>query len=80
MAYPNIYLVYELLEHVKWPVLQIQSYRTTTGYLRGSPSDDPVLMVWQKPESRMDEIVMRESDFSIATCGLNHVHELNASM
>ena len=29
LAHPSIYPIYELLEHVKRPVLQIQSYRVS---------------------------------------------------
>ena len=50
MAHPNIYPIYELLECVKVPVLQIQNYRIsmTQGNDRiseRSPSEVPVLMV-----------------------------------
>ena len=42
LAHPNIYLMYELLEHMKEPILQIQSCRSTMirgnqGCLRGVP-------------------------------------------
>jgi hypothetical protein len=39
LAYLNIYHIYELLGHVKWPAPQIQSCRIsmTTGYKRGVP-------------------------------------------
>ena len=52
LAYPNIYFVYELLEHTKGPVLQILSCRIsmTQGNSRiseRSPSEDPVLIVTQ---------------------------------
>ena len=50
LVYPNIYPIYELLEHMKGLVLQIQSYRIsmTQGNNRKSersPSEDPVLIV-----------------------------------
>ena len=50
LAHPNIYPIYELLECVKVPVLQIQNYRIsmTQGNDRiseRSPSEVPVLMV-----------------------------------
>ena len=50
LAYPNICPIYELLKHVKGPLLQIQSCRIsmTQGNSRiskRSPSEDPVLMV-----------------------------------
>jgi hypothetical protein len=40
LAHHNIYLIYELLKHVKGEILQIQSnrislYKVTTEYLRG---------------------------------------------
>lgn len=56
LAYPNIYLVYELLEHVKGLVLQNQSCRISmtqdnSKIPERSPGEDPVLMVEQKPET-----------------------------
>ena len=50
LFHPNIYSIYELLEHVKGPVLQIQSCRIsmTQGNNRiseRSPNKDPVLTV-----------------------------------
>ena len=50
LAHPNIYPIYELLECMKGPVLQIQSCRIsmTQGNNRiskRSPSEDPVLIV-----------------------------------
>ena len=35
--HPNIYPIYDLLGHVKWPFLQIHSFRISmaTGYQRG---------------------------------------------
>jgi hypothetical protein len=50
VAHPNIYPIYELLEHVKKPVLQIQSCRLsmTQGNNRRSgrgPGEDPVLIM-----------------------------------
>ena len=55
-AHPIIYIICELLERVKGPVLQPQSCRIsmTQGNNRitgRSPSEDPVLMVSQKPEA-----------------------------
>lgn len=49
LAHPNIYPIYELLEHVKGPVLQIQSFRIsmTQGNNRitkRSPGEDTVLV------------------------------------
>ena len=56
LAHPNIYPIYELVESIKGLAVQIQSCRIsmtqgTRGYLRGSPGEDPVLMVQQKSES-----------------------------
>jgi hypothetical protein len=49
LAHPKIYIIYELLGHVKGPVPLIQSCRIsmTQGYNRitgRSPEDDPILM------------------------------------
>jgi hypothetical protein len=57
LAHPNIYPIYELLEHAKEPALQIQSHRIsmTQGNNRiseRSPSDDPVLTVLTLAEAR----------------------------
>jgi hypothetical protein len=56
LAHTNIYPIYELLEHMKGLVLQIQSYRIsmTQGNNRKSErssSEDPALIVKQKPEA-----------------------------
>lgn len=64
VAHPKIRLNYEMLEHMIWPDLQIQSYRTsmTQGNNRiskRSPSGGPVLIVSTakvrglKPEQRL---------------------------
>ncbi|MEJ1279312.1 ST8 alpha-N-acetyl-neuraminide alpha-28-sialyltransferase 3 [Cricetulus griseus] len=50
LAHPNIHLIYELLEHVKGPDLQIQSCRMSTTQdnkkiSRRSPSEGPVLIM-----------------------------------
>ena len=47
LACSNIYSIYDLLEHMKGPVLQLQSYRIsiTQGNDRISDSEDPVLIV-----------------------------------
>ena len=56
MVHPNIYPIHELLEHLKGLVLQIPSYRISMTQDNNrlsvrSPSEDPVLIVWQKPEA-----------------------------
>ena len=58
MAHLNIYPTYELLEHVIGTVLQLQSCRIRISMAQGSirisersPSEEPVLMVSQKPEA-----------------------------
>ena len=56
LAHTKIYIICELLEHIKGPVLLIQSCRIsmTQGNNRmpqRSPSEDPILMVQQKPET-----------------------------
>ena len=55
LSHPQFYILCELLECVKGSVLLIQSCRisTTQGNNRitgRSPSEDPILMVSQKPE------------------------------
>jgi hypothetical protein len=54
MAHSSTYPIYELLEHVKGPVLQNQSYKISmtqgnSKISKRSPGEDPVLMVQQKP-------------------------------
>jgi hypothetical protein len=54
LAHPNIYPIYELLEHRKGPVLQIQSCRISIMQVNNrvskrNPGKDPVLKAWQKP-------------------------------
>jgi hypothetical protein len=56
LAHPNIQSIYELLECVKGPVLQIQNNKTSVTQNdnrigKRSPSAVPVLMVWQKAEA-----------------------------
>lgn len=56
LAYSNIYPSYSLLEHVKGPVLQIQSCRISiiqsNHRIAGrSPWDEPILKISQKPET-----------------------------
>jgi hypothetical protein len=46
LAYPNIYLICELLERIKGPVLQNQRFSMTQGNNRiseRSPNEDPIL-------------------------------------
>ena len=48
--------IYELLEHMKGPVLQIQSFRISMAQGNNrisvrSPSENPILIVQQKPET-----------------------------
>ena len=45
LAHPNIYPIYDLLEHVEGYILQTQSYRIpmTQGHSRNS-SEGPVMM------------------------------------
>ena len=50
LAHPNIYPIYDLLEHVKGPVLKIQSCKISTTQCINRPSEmsvheDPVLIV-----------------------------------
>ena len=54
LAHLNIYLIYELLECMTGPNLQIQSCRNSmtqdcNRMSQKSPSEDLVLMVWQQP-------------------------------
>ena len=56
LAHPKIYIIHELLGHMKGPVLLIRSGRIsmTQGNKRitgRSPSEEPALMVSQKPET-----------------------------
>jgi hypothetical protein len=50
LVHPNIHLIYELLEHMKGPILQIQSCRISMAQgnnqiTERSPGDDPVLIM-----------------------------------
>ena len=52
----GIHHIYDLLEHVKGPVLQIQSCRASRTQChnrlsRRGPSESPVSIVWQKPKA-----------------------------
>jgi hypothetical protein len=56
LGHPNIYPIYDLLEHMKGLVLQIQSCRISmkqgnNGIAERSPDVAPVLIVQQKPEA-----------------------------
>jgi hypothetical protein len=56
LAHPKVYIIHELLGHMKGPVLLIRSGRIsmTQGNNRITgmrPGDDPVLMMSQKPET-----------------------------
>lgn len=56
LAHPNVYSTCELLEHVKGLVLLIQSCRISMTLCNSrrsqkSASEDPVLMIQQKPEA-----------------------------
>ena len=55
LAHPKIYIICELLEHMKGTVLLIQSFRIPMTWgndraTRRSPGEEPILMVSQKPE------------------------------
>jgi hypothetical protein len=55
LTYPKIYIICELLQLVKWPVLLIQGYtisKTQSNKItRRNPSEDPILVMSQKPET-----------------------------
>lgn len=55
VIHPKIYIIYELLKHIKWLVTLIQSSRIpmTPGdrIASSSPGEDPILVVSQKPET-----------------------------
>lgn len=56
--HPNIHPIYELLEHLKRPILQIQNFRVSVTQdnnrrCETSPCMDPVLMLQQKPQTTL---------------------------
>ena len=50
LAYPKTYIISELLGHVKEPVLTISVTQATNRIISRSPSENPALVVSQKPE------------------------------